>query len=149
MYYHDNLDMAIVVATGAFLTTDMYYYIPMVLRFLLTEIMAKTDQIICRKCVTFVNDPIVLYIQLQKELYGFLRRLLLFRENISRDLELRVFFVGHYDPHVTNLTANGSQMKITWNINNTKISYVDANEVKNYRMDEGNVWRGHEIVTGR
>ena len=55
----------------------------------------------------------VLYIKLQKALYGYLRSVILFYEKLVSDLNSRGFIIDPYDPCVPNVMINGTQITIT------------------------------------
>ena len=42
------------------------------------------------------------------------------------------FEVNPYDPCVANNTINGSQMTVTWHVDDLKISHKESTEVKNF-----------------
>jgi hypothetical protein len=71
----------------------------------------------------------VLYVKLQKALYGCLRSALFFYKKLLKDLEDRGFVVNPYDPYVGNKTVNGKQFTITWHVDDLKLSHVDVKVV--------------------
>ena len=54
----------------------------------------------------------VLYVQLQKALYGCIKSALLFYENIVGDLEAYGFRINPYDPCVANKMVGGKQLTV-------------------------------------
>ena len=71
----------------------------------------------------------VIYVWLQKELYGCLKCAMLFYENLVGDLEAYGFRINPYDLCVDNKMIGGKQLTVCWHIDNLKISCVDANKV--------------------
>jgi hypothetical protein len=76
---YEGREVAVVDILGAYLSTDMDEEVIMLLRGRLAELMVKTAPNIYRKYITVdaKNQP-VLYVKLQKALYGCLRSALLF-----------------------------------------------------------------------
>ena len=58
----------------------------------------------------------LLYVNINKELYGMLHISLLFYKNLVKDLEYYGFETNEYDPSVTKKTGNGSQMTFFWHL---------------------------------
>ena len=67
----------------------------------------------------------MIYVELQKKLYGTLRAALLFWKLISNTLQEWVFRINEYYRCVANKEIKGEQCTITWHINDLKISHVD------------------------
>jgi hypothetical protein len=80
---HEGRDVAVVDVPGAFLAADMDEYVLMTIKGRLAELMVKADPNIYRKYITLdaYNQPI-LYVKLQKALYGCLISALLFYEKL-------------------------------------------------------------------
>ena len=43
---------------------------------------------------------------------------LMFCEKMVKELESKGLLINHHEPYVANLTLNGIQMEITWNVEN-------------------------------
>ena len=82
---HDGIDMYVVDIYGSLLTVDMDKEVTMVILGRLSELMVKTEPIIYRNFATIENRQMVLYVKLYKELYGCLKRVLLFYEKLVSD----------------------------------------------------------------
>ena len=67
------------------------------------------------------NGEPILYVRLLKALSGLLRSALLFYKKLRSDLENMGFVINPYDPCVANKMANGSQMTVTWHVDDLKI----------------------------
>jgi hypothetical protein len=126
----EKREVAMVDVPGAYLITDMDEEVFMCLRGKLAELMVQTAPEICRKYVYVGpdNKP-VLYVKLQKALYGCLRGALLFYLKLLKDLEGNGFKLNPYDPCVANKMVNGKQFTMTWHVDDLKLSHVDAKEV--------------------
>jgi Reverse transcriptase (RNA-dependent DNA polymerase). len=71
----------------------------------------------------------VLYVQLNKALYGCVKSALLWYNLFTETLEDMGFTVNPYDMCVANAEINGKQCTITWYVDDTKISHVDPRVV--------------------
>ena len=91
--------------------------------------MVAADPAIYRPFVSYETVNPVLYVQLQKALYGCLKSALLFYENLVGDLEAYRLRINPYDPCVANNMIGGKQITVCWHMDDIKISCVDANEV--------------------
>jgi hypothetical protein len=92
--------------------------------------MVKAAPNIYRKYITLdTNNQPILYVKLQKALYGCHRSALLFYEKLVRDLKSQGFEINQYDPCVANKLVNGEQFTITWHADDIKMSHKDSNEV--------------------
>ena len=74
----------------------------------------------------------VLYLKLQKTLYGLMKASLLFYQKFQKELEEYGFMVYPYDPCVANKVINGTHMTICWHVGNLKASNVDPGERSQY-----------------
>jgi hypothetical protein len=127
---YEERDVAIVDVPGAFLSADMDEEVIMTIRGRLVELMVKTALNIYRKYITLdANNQPILYVKLQKALYGCLRSALLFYEKLVRDLTSQGFKINQYDPCVANKLVNGEQFTLTWHVDDIKMSHKDSNEV--------------------
>jgi hypothetical protein len=87
---HEGREVAIVDAPGAYLTADMDEEVFMCLRGRLEELMVNNAPEIYRKYIYVGSDnKPVLYVKLQKALYGCLHSALLFYKKLLKDLEDR------------------------------------------------------------
>ena len=59
----------------------------------------------------------MLYVQIEKALYGMLRAALLFYCKSRADLEDMGFEVNPYDSCVANKIVNGNQFTVVWHVN--------------------------------
>ena len=72
------------------------------------------------------NGKQVLYVELQKTLYGTLQAMLLFRKDLIHFLMTELgFVINTYDSCVVNKMINGKQCTIIWHVDNLKLSHVE------------------------
>ena len=115
---HERRAKATMDIPGAFLHAvcedgDTY----MLLRGRLAELMVLVDPKLYRQHVRYTpNGDGRLYVKLSKALYGMLKSALWFYEKLRKDLEAYGFKVNPYDPCVANADINGSQMTVTWHV---------------------------------
>ena len=67
----------------------------------------------------------VLYVEMEKALYGMLQSSLLYYKKFRKDIESIGFKVNPYDSCVANRTFNGKQHTVTWHVDDLKSSHVD------------------------
>jgi hypothetical protein len=102
----------------------------MLLRGRLAELMVKTAPNIYRKYITVdKNNQPVLYVKLQKALYGCLRSALLFYLKFVGDIESQGFELNPYDPCVTNKMIHHKQFTMVWHVDNIKMSHDEEEMV--------------------
>ncbi len=89
----------------------------------------KTAPQIYSKYVTIEDGKMVLYVKLQKTLYGCLQSALLFYKKLVGNLKSIGFVVNLYNPCVANKTMGGRQFTITWHVDDLKLSHVNKHEV--------------------
>jgi hypothetical protein len=117
---------------GAFLTANMDEEVYMFMMGCLAELMVQTAPEIYRKYITVGSDnKPILYVKLQKALYGCLRSALLFYLKLVEDLESGWFEINPYDPCVANKIVNKKKITITWHVDDLKLFHVSNDEVTN------------------
>jgi hypothetical protein len=83
----------------------------------LAELTVKAAPNIYRKYITIdANSQPLLYVKLQKALYGCLGSAVLFYEKLVGDLRSQGFELNPYDPCVANKTIAGNQFTLTWHV---------------------------------
>ena len=125
----EGRDVAVIDITGAYLSADMDNEVHVVFRGTLAEIMVMSDPALYWPFVSYETGNPVLYVRLQKELYGCLKSALLLYEKLVRDLEAYGFRINTYGQCADNKIIDRKQPKVFWHVDNLKISCVDANEV--------------------
>jgi hypothetical protein len=127
---HNGLDVALVDVPGSFLSANMDEEVLMTLRGRLAELMVKTAPNIYQQYITLdSNNRPVLYVVLQKALYGCLRSALLFYKNIIKDLKRKGFKLNRYDPCVANKMVRGKHFTVLWHVDDLKMSHTQYDEV--------------------
>ena len=71
----------------------------------------------------------MLYVTMNKALYGLLASALVFYKKLMADLKAYGFKVNPYDPCVDNMDINVSQMTACWHVDDLKVSHKDPFEV--------------------
>ena len=105
----------------------------MLLKGKLAELMVQVDPKLYHKYITTnKKGEAMLYVRLSKALYGLLQSPLLFYHKLRKELEDYGFEVNPYDPCVANKVVNGSQMTVTWHVDNLKVSHNDYHEVTKF-----------------
>lgn len=94
----------------------------------LTSLLVKTCPELYREYVIFEDGVPVLYLEIQKALYGLLESGLLFYKKLAGNLKEQGFKINPYDPCVANKMVNGKQLTVTWHVDDLKSSHVDAKE---------------------
>ena len=98
----------------------------MILKGRLAEMMVQVAPNLYRKYISVDRKgTAMLYIKMQKAIYGLLRSALLFYRKLVIDLEGNGFVLNPYDPCITNKEVNRSQMTVCWHANNLKSSHID------------------------
>ena len=125
----EGRDVAVVDIAGAYLSVDMDDEVYVVFRGTLSEMMVAANPELYRPFVSYDTGNAVLYVRLQKSLYGCIKSALLFYKKLVGDLEAYGFRVNPDDPCVANKMIGGRQITVCWHVDNLKISWIDANEV--------------------
>ena len=122
-------DGALVDITGAYLIADMDDEVHEVFRGTLAELMMAADPELYRTFMSYETGQAILYVRMQKALYGCLKSALMFYEKLVGVLEACGFRVNPYDPCVANKIVGGKQLTVCWHVDELNISCIDANEV--------------------
>jgi hypothetical protein len=102
----------------------------MLLRGRLAEQMVNTAPKIYKKYISVdANTQPVLYVKLQKALYGYLRSAVVFYQKPMRDIESQGFEINPYNPCVANSMINGKQFTMVWHVDDINMSHEDKKEV--------------------
>ncbi len=105
-------------APSTFVNTYVDEDVLMVLKGELAEMMVQIAFQVYRKYVTMYRKGIsILYVKLQKALYGLMRASLLFYRKLRKELKAYGFTINSYDPCVANVTTKyGKQLTVVWRI---------------------------------
>jgi hypothetical protein len=130
---HKKREVALCNIPGAFLQADNPDYVLMRLDGILAELMVTVAPIIHRKYITTnAKGKLVLYVQLEKALYGMMKSALLFYRKLVADLCSIGFKLNPYDPCVANEMIDGHQMTIFWHVDDLFLRHKDSTTVSNF-----------------
>ena len=125
----EGRDVAVVDIPGEYLSADMDDEVHVVFRGTLADMIVMADLELYRPFVSYETGKPVLYVRIQKALYGRLKNALLFYEKLVGYLEAYGFKINLYNPCVANKMIGRKQLAVCWHVDDLKISCVDANEV--------------------
>jgi hypothetical protein len=99
---------------SAFVNTDVDEDVLMVLKGELADMMVQIAPQVYRKYVTVDRKGTpILYVKLQKALYGLMRASLFLYRKLRKELEAYRFTINPYNPCVTNVTTRcGKQLTV-------------------------------------
>jgi hypothetical protein len=130
---HEGRDVTCYDIHGAFLHADSDKDITMILKGRLAELMVQFAPTLYRKYISVDRKgTVILYVKMQKAMYGLLRSALLFYRKLVGELESAGFRLNPYDPCVANKTINGKQMTVCWHVGDLNVSHVDPSEVAKF-----------------
>jgi hypothetical protein len=101
----ENREVVTIDIPGAFLHA-------MWMNRVLAKLVAKTDPKLYQKYLTNKKGKKVLYLRLQKALYGMMKSALIFYRKLISELKEMGFQVNPYDPFAVNKIVDGSQTMI-------------------------------------
>jgi hypothetical protein len=131
---HEGCNIACFDIPGVFLDVDVDKDITMVLKGRLAELMVQVAPNLYRKYITAdKKGTAILYVKMQKNLYGLLRSTLLFYKKLVADLESDGFVLNPYAPCVANKVVDGKQMTVCWHVDDLKVSHCDPAQVTIFR----------------
>jgi hypothetical protein len=121
---------------GAFLHADnkdcvimKMDYIIMKMVGTLAELMVKTNPKLYQQYVILEKGGSVLYLQLQKALYGMMKSTLLFYRILVSELQQMGFEIDPYNPCAANKMVNRIQMTIRWHVDDLMISHLSRDKI--------------------
>ena len=130
---HEGRNIACYVIPEALLHMDLDEDVTMVLKGRLTELMVQVAPNLYRKYITVDKKGMaILYVKMQKALYGLLRSALLFYKKLVSDIERNGFMLNQYDPCVANKIVKGKLMTICWHDNDLKVPHHDPVQVTKF-----------------
>ena len=130
---HEGRDDATCDIPGAFLQADNPDYVLMRLDGILAELMVQVSPALYHKYVTTnAKGKAVLYVQLEKAVYGMMKSALLFYRKLVADLTSLGYVTNPYDLCVANKMINGKQMTICWRVDDLTIGHVESSVVSTF-----------------
>ena len=124
----EGRDVAITDVRAAYLNAKMDDVVIMKIRGPEVDIFVKLDPDLA-KFVTTEKNTRVLYVQLDKALYGCIKSALLWYELYSTTLVDMGFQINPYDLCVANADIDGTQCTICWYVDDNKISHINPTVV--------------------
>eukprot|EP00977_Amphora_coffeiformis_P023672 scaffold13930_cov161-Amphora_coffeaeformis.AAC.1 len=97
----------------------------------LVAILVEIDPMYQEFVVHERGQPI-LYVHITKAIYGMLVSAMLFYRKLVADLQAYGFELNPYDPCVANKTVKGSQMTVSWHVDDLKVSHIDPKQVDTF-----------------
>jgi len=125
----EECDVATVDLPGAFMHAGMNDVVHMRVTGKMAEILVKIDPKKYGPRVTIEQGKTILYVQLNKALYGMLQAALLFWRLLSSKLQEWGFTINLYDWCVANMMICSRQCTIAWHIDDLKISHASPTMV--------------------
>ena len=100
---------------------------------ILAELMVKIAPKLYRKYVTTnTKGKPILYVQLEKAVYGMMKSALLFYRKLVADLTSIGFDINPYDPCVANKIIDGKQLTICWHVDDLFIGHENPTVVTTF-----------------
>jgi hypothetical protein len=133
IFAHEGRDVATCDISGAFLQADNLDYVLMRLDGVLAELMVTiAPNIYCKYITTNAKGKPVLYVQLEKALYGMMKSALLFYRKLVADLRSIGFVLNTYDPCVANKIIDGHQITVCWHVDDLLIGHKNCDVVTRF-----------------
>ena len=119
---------------SAFVNTEVDEDVIMVLKGDLADMMVQIAPETYRKYITTDRKGArILYVKLQKVLYGLMQASLLFYRKLRKELEAYGFVVNPYDPGVANMTTkDGKQLMVVWHVDDLMVLCKDGFELTKF-----------------
>jgi hypothetical protein len=97
---------------------------------ILAELMVKVAVKLCHKYITTnAKGKPVLYVQLEKAVYGMMKSALLFYQKWFADLTSLGFTINLYAPCVVNKILDGHQLTVCWHVDDLLIGHAKPDTV--------------------
>ncbi len=126
---------------SAFVNTDVDKDVIMVLKGELVDMLIQIAPKVYRKYVTADRKGTpILYVKLQKALYGLMRASLLFYRKLRKEFEQYGMVINPYDPCVANMeTKSGKQLTVVWHLDDLQASCEDDFELTKFSCYLGRI----------
>ncbi len=133
----ENREVVTIDIPGAFLHADNEDYVIMKMVGTLAELMVKTNPKMYRQYIVLEKGRTVLYLRLQKALYGMMKSVHLFYRKLVSELKEMGFEI---DPCVANKIVNRTQMTIRWHVDDLMMSHVSRDEIMKIVQEIKYLW---------
>ena len=118
--------MAVVNIPGAYVSADMDEEVFVIFCVIMAELMVASNPTLYCKYISYRKKvEALMYVRVQKALYGCLKNALIFYERLVGDLEAHGIKINPYDLCVVNKTVEGKHPTITLHVDESKISHFD------------------------
>jgi hypothetical protein len=115
---------------GAFMQADIDEIVHVKFEGEVALLLTQVDPDLYKKFLTTEHGKPVLYVVLEKALYGTVQAALLFWQELTQYLQDMGFALNPHDQCVANKTINGHQCTILWHVDDLKISHVEPQVVE-------------------
>jgi hypothetical protein len=133
IFAHEKRDVATCDIPGAFLQADNPDFVLMRLDGILAELMVQVEPKLYRKYITTnAKGKPVLYVELEKAVYGMMKSALLFYRKLVADLTSIGFAINPYDPCVANKIVHNKQMTVCWHVDDLFIGHEDPKVISSF-----------------
>ena len=110
---------------GTFMQVDIDELIHVRLEGPMAELLTQVDPLKYHTYMSKENGKQVLYMELQKALYGTLQATILFWKDLTKFLTEELgFIVNPYDSCVVNKIIDGKQCTIIWHVDDLKLYHI-------------------------
>jgi Reverse transcriptase (RNA-dependent DNA polymerase) len=125
----EDCDVATVDIPAAFMQAEMDEIVFMKITGTMVNLLVSLDKCKYNRYTTSEGNKDVLYVRLNKALYGTLRAALLFWKKLSETLQGWGFAINPCDQCVANKEIDGKQCTIIWHVDDLKISHCNCEVV--------------------
>ena len=129
----ENREVVTINIPGAFLHATNKDYVVMQMNGTLAKLMAQMYPKLYRKYLVDKKGKKVLYLRLQKALYGMMKSALLFYQKLVFELKSMGFAVNPNDPCIANKIVDGHQLTLRWHVDDLIISHIDMSAINDFR----------------
>lgn len=122
-----NKDIMTCDIWNAFVQTDIKLIgqqILMKIRGALVDILVEMDHEKYNDYVVYESRRKVLYVMMNKALYGMMQSSLLYYQKFRKDIESIGFIVNHFDPCMANRELQDAQKTVCWHVDDLKSSHI-------------------------
>jgi hypothetical protein len=131
----EGRDVAVLDVPGAFMQADMDELVHVRFTGKMVDLLMEIDQNMYGPCIVKEGKETVMYVELLKALYGTVRAARLFWEKLTGKLLEWGFTANPYDPCVMNKIVEGTQLTVTWHVDDLKVSHAKPSVVDQFIAD--------------
>ena len=104
----------------------------LVIRGVLVDMLQKIAPDVYNKYVEYKKGKKVLYLVVNKAIYGMIKSPMLWYMKFCKDLESQGFKINPYDPCVANKRVKGTYLMVVWHVDDLKISHKRKQVVEDF-----------------